>query len=170
MESETIIGYKKLIPTGPSTWMSPIFQTEWTDNQLISPKGPGVHALFDPQDEQLCFYDGCLVTIQAEGKVTIGEKGFTCKKAVIIGYDECEIHAVLRFYGATLIQQVAIAIVCAMQVYKAPTFITWESRWLSGEDRTWAAATWAAAGARAARAAETKNPLLYATNAVLGHE
>ena len=203
MQSEFAVGYKRLVPTGPGTWRSPVYHAAWTDNQLISTRGPGIHALFNPHDNQLLDYWGCLVTIQSGENFTVGEIGFTCERATIIDYDENEARAILRFCAATLIEQTAIAIVCAMQVYKEPVFTAWASHWLSGEDQTrqsaevaeaaaeawaargaaWAAAwaaeaeaaaeraaAWAARAAEAEAAEEEMNILLYAVNAVLGHE
>lgn len=48
-------------------------------------------------------------------------------------------------------QRVEIAIQCALKVYTEPGFVAWAEGWLSGKDRTWAAA-WAAEAAEAAAA------------------
>ncbi len=50
-------------------------------------------------------------------------------------------------------QRVEIAIRCALTVYSNPSFVLWANNWLSGKDRSAAAAA-AAARAAAARAAE----------------
>jgi len=52
----------------------------------------------------------------------------------------------------TTTQKVAFAIKCALLVCKTPLFITWAEKWLSGEDRSYAAAHYAADAADAAAA------------------
>ena len=52
----------------------------------------------------------------------------------------------------TLEQRVAFAILCAKTVYKDPKWNEWAERWLSGKDRSEAAAEAAAANAEAAEA------------------
>ena len=56
----------------------------------------------------------------------------------------------------SLTQRAAYGILCALEVYREPSFVFWASRWISGEDRSalaaWvamraAAAAWAATGA-----------------------
>jgi hypothetical protein len=49
----------------------------------------------------------------------------------------------------SLIQSVTIAITCAKHVYHDPEWNRWADAWLSGEDRTEASASWAAASAAA---------------------
>ena len=57
----------------------------------------------------------------------------------------------------SLTQRAAYGILCALEVYREPSFVFWASRWISGEDRSalaaWVART-AAAAAWAATAAE----------------
>ena len=36
----------------------------------------------------------------------------------------------------TATQKIAFGILCALEVYKAPTFVSWALKWLSGEDRS----------------------------------
>jgi hypothetical protein len=62
-------------------------------------------------------------------------------------------------------QRVRFAVLCALEVYRAPSFVAWARGWLSGLDRTeraaeeakltaaWAVAAWAAETAEAAAAA-----------------
>ena len=52
----------------------------------------------------------------------------------------------------TTTQKVAFGILAAMKVYKNPAFQKWAKLWLSGKDRSWAAAAAARAAAAAAAA------------------
>ena len=232
MEDDIIIGYKKLIPIGHRRWKSPLYDTIWENDALSADRPPdlqtpyGIYARLKP-DQELLHFCGCIVTIQAFGTIVLADQGFRCEKAIIIAYDPQERDTYLRFDNASLEHKAAIAIVCALAVYKDSAFLHWATKWLSGDDRTqvaawaaadaaaeaatwaarvaadaaadaaadtaaWAAAraaswaarvaTWAARGADAAMWAEAwaaeaawaadtrESPLIYAVEAILGHE
>src|SRR4051812_13853910 len=93
---------------------------------------------------------------EAEGEVVIaawdkvGCKTLTTKRQITIP-------------RITTIQKVAFAILCGKQVFKNPKWNIWADNWLSGKDRSRAAAAAAAAAAYAANAAATA--ATYAANA-----
>lgn len=61
----------------------------------------------------------------------------------------------------SLTQRAAYGILCALEVYREPSFVFWASRWISGEDRSalaaWVARTAAAAAWAATAAAREAN-------------
>jgi hypothetical protein len=61
----------------------------------------------------------------------------------------------LELPAITTTQRVAVAIMCAVAVHSDPIFCAWAQKWLSGEDRSAAAARAAWAAARAAAAWES---------------
>jgi hypothetical protein len=63
-----------------------------------------------------------------------------------------------------VVQKTAFAILCALEVYKKPTFVEWAKKWLSGEDRSRAAAN-AATYAAYAAANTAANAAYAAANA-----
>jgi hypothetical protein len=73
----------------------------------------------------------------------------------------------------TLNQKIAFGILCALEVYKDPKFVLWANNWLSGIDRSMAAAYYAAVAAAyaaanawsAARAAANAADAAYAAAA-----
>jgi hypothetical protein len=70
------------------------------------------------------------------------------------GFTEMTIMKQLDLPVITTTQKIAFAILCSLEVYKAPAYVEWADNWLSGKDRAASAASRAArAAARAADAA-----------------
>ncbi|MDD4242899.1 MAG: hypothetical protein PHG08_01170, partial [Bacilli bacterium] len=73
-----------------------------------------------------------------------------------VGYKSMVLVKELELPAVTLTNRIAFGILCSLEVYKEPAFVTWAENWLNGTDRTieaaWAAARAAWAAARAARA------------------
>ena len=62
-------------------------------------------------------------------------------------------------------QHTTIAIKCALEIYKEPSFVAWAHEWLSGKNRSKEAADAAADAADAARAARAARAAAYAARA-----
>ena len=63
-----------------------------------------------------------------------------------VGYTKAKLVKEIPLPEITLEQRIKFAILCTKEVYKAPDWSSWADRWLSGEDRSNAAA-YAAANA-----------------------
>jgi hypothetical protein len=91
---------------------------------------------------------------EAEGEVGLRDGQFKCGCKTLTTVREIPLPAV------TTEMRVRFAIMCAQEVCACPSWNAWADKWLSGEDRSEAAAgaaaeaAWAARAARAARAAE----------------
>jgi hypothetical protein len=83
-----------------------------------------------------------------------GEGGGKCAVdgGLKVGYTKMQLTKELQLPNVTTNQRIAFGILCALEVYHLPEFTKWANDWLSGKDRTWAAASAARAEASAARA------------------
>ena len=90
-----------------------------------------------------------LVLWEAEGDVGIEHN------SLIVGCTRLKTIKIIPLPEITMEQRIRFGILCALEVYSEPGFVSWARRWLSGEDRSVeaarsaGAATWAA-GAEAA--------------------
>ena len=96
---------------------------------LINP----IHADFNPATMRL---------FAAEGEIVAREGQLKCGVHALTVVEEIPVPVL------TTEQRVKFAILCAKTVCKDATWNAWADKWLSGEDRTWAA-TWTAAWAAA---------------------
>ncbi len=71
-----------------------------------------------------------------------------------VGVKECTTIRQIDAPEISLNQHVHFAILCALEVYNAPNFVTWAENWLSHKDRSARAAEAAEAAAEAAETAE----------------
>ncbi|MDD4242836.1 MAG: hypothetical protein PHG08_00855 [Bacilli bacterium] len=75
-----------------------------------------------------------------------------------VGYKSMVLVKELELPAVTLTNRIAFGILCSLEVYKEPAFVTWAENWLNGTDRTIEAARSAArstarSAARSARSA-----------------
>jgi len=125
----------------------------------------------------------CHENIQSPRMFTISPSGERVEDSgLIIGYKTMTLLEEIELPTITLEQKVAFAILCAKNVHDDPAWNDWADRWLSGKDRSRAAAAraaraavravravraaWAAAMA-AADAAETEAEAAEAANAAM---
>ena len=74
-----------------------------------------------------------------------------------VGYKSMVLVKELELPAVTLTNHIAFGILCSLEVYKEPAFVTWAENWLNGTDRTIEAAgeaAWTAERAAARAAAE----------------
>ena len=105
-------------------------------------ESPEIAVLFNPIHSD--FRDPMLLW-EAEGEIALKADQTKCG---------CKSLTTLRTIACPVIfteQRVRFAILCATSVYQDPEFLKWSKRWLSGKDRSSAAAraAWAAASAAA---------------------
>ena len=114
--------------------------------------GPGwLHAYLSPELAVLLnpihAKIGNPVLWEAEGEIGLNDRDLK------VGCTKMTTLRRISLPAATIEQRVKFGILCALAVYRDEAFGEWAWKWLSGEDRSRAAAEAAAEAARAARAA-----------------
>ena len=100
-------------------------------------ESPLVAALMDPIHGR---YGATARLWEAEGDVVVREGGLKCGVRSLTTRRETPLPRL------TTEQRVEVALRCALTVYREPAWVAWAERWLSGSDRS-AAAAWAAEAA-----------------------
>jgi len=132
----------KLTDRNNKTQAGKINETVWGPNVTHTASGSGtelctdgvIHAYIDPRlaailnpihvnFDQLKLWEAEGEIVAHQGQLIVGVKSLTTIKEIPLPVITDE-------------QKVKFAILCALEVYKEETFVSWANKWLSGEDRT----------------------------------